>query len=75
MDTRVNFTTKMDLISVKQMQSEIAQLFEKRTKDFPCYKFCLTEYPGGLEAYNCNKITTEEIAANFFISFFKNCVV
>lgn len=57
------------------MQSEIAQLFEKRTKDFPCYKFCLTEYPGGLEAYNCNKITTEEIVANFFISFFKNCVV
>ena len=66
-NNNVNFTARMDISRVtmnKNRWQNIAALFEQKTQKYPNDTFFMEDLPNGINCWNYNNKTTEEICAS-----------
>lgn len=68
-NNNVNFTARMDIRKVtmnKARWAKIAEAFEQKTSKYPNDTFYMEDIANGINAYNINSKTGNEISANIF---------
>ena len=68
-NNNVNFTARMDIRKVtmnKARWAKIAEKFEQKTSKYPNDTFYMEDIANGINAYNINSKTGNEISANIF---------
>lgn len=68
-NNNINFTARMDLSKVtmnKTRWTKIAELFEQKTAKYPNDTFYMEDIATGINGYNVNSKTGNEICANIF---------
>lgn len=68
-NNNVNFTARMDIRKVtmnKTRWAKIAEQFEQKTSKYPNDTFYMEDIANGINAYNINSKTGNEISANIF---------